>query len=158
MLQEYGFYSLKTDCVWNLSHLVRIFGFWVSWWLNGEEPACHGRRPVFNPWVGKIPWRRKWQPTPVFLPGKSHEQRSLVGYSPWSHRVRHDWVHTSFSAMSQKFQQILLVNTFISTSGIILPSTQKGDNLPSDWPLCERHWVLQIPLPSVSRTSCKEQR
>ena len=37
----------------------------------------------FNPWVGKIPWRRKWQPTPVFLPGDSHGQRSLVDYSPW---------------------------------------------------------------------------
>ena len=36
----------------------------------------------FDPWVGKIPWRRKWQPTPVFLPGESHGQRSLVGYSP----------------------------------------------------------------------------
>ena len=35
-----------------------------------------------NPWVGKIPWRRAWQPTPVFLPGESHGQRSLVGYSP----------------------------------------------------------------------------
>ena len=34
-------------------------------------------------WVGKIPWRRKWQPTPVFLPGESHGQRTLVGYSPW---------------------------------------------------------------------------
>ena len=40
-------------------------------------------RPGFDPWVGKIPWRRKWQPTPVFLPGESHERRSLVGYSPW---------------------------------------------------------------------------
>ena len=38
----------------------------------------------FDPWVGKIPWRRKWQPSPVFLPGKSHGQRSLAGYSPWS--------------------------------------------------------------------------
>ena len=42
------------------------------------------------PGLGKIPWRRKWQPTPVFLPGKCHKQRSLEGYSPWSHRVRHD--------------------------------------------------------------------
>ena len=39
-------------------------------------------RPGFNPWVGKIPWRRKGQPTPVFLPGESHGQRSLAGYSP----------------------------------------------------------------------------
>ena len=40
----------------------------------------------FDPWVRKIPWRRKWQPTPVFLPGKSHGQRNLKGYSPWSHK------------------------------------------------------------------------
>ena len=39
--------------------------------------------PGFDPWVGKIPWRRKWQSTPVLLPGKSHGQSSLVGYSPW---------------------------------------------------------------------------
>ena len=38
------------------------------------------------PVVGKIPWRRKWQPTPVFLPGKSHRRRSLAGYSPWGHK------------------------------------------------------------------------
>ena len=38
-------------------------------------------KPRFNPWVGKIPWRRKWQPIPVFSPGKSHGRRSLVGYS-----------------------------------------------------------------------------
>ena len=45
----------------------------------------------FHPWVRKIPWRRKWQPTPVLLPGKSHGQRSLVGYSPRGHkRVRPD--------------------------------------------------------------------
>jgi len=41
------------------------------------------RRPGFHPWVGKIPWRREWLLTPVFLPGKSHGQRSLVGYNPW---------------------------------------------------------------------------
>ena len=44
----------------------------------------------FDLWVGKIPWRRAWQPTPVFLPGEPHGQRSLVGYSPWARRVRHD--------------------------------------------------------------------
>ena len=44
------------------------------------------RRCGFGPWVRKIPWRRKWQPTPVFLPGKLHGQRSLVGYSPWGHK------------------------------------------------------------------------
>ena len=44
------------------------------------------RRPLFNSCVRKIPWRRKWQPTPVFFCGKSHGQRSLVGYSPWGHK------------------------------------------------------------------------
>ena len=43
-------------------------------------------RPGFNPWVGKIPWRRKWQATPVLLPGKFHGLRSLVDYSPWGHK------------------------------------------------------------------------
>ena len=48
--------------------------------------VCECRRCGFNPWIRKIPWRRKWQPTPVFLPGKFHGQRSLVGYSPWGNR------------------------------------------------------------------------
>ena len=53
---------------------------------SGKESACQcGRhkRHRFDPWVGKIPWRRKRQPTPVFLCGKSRGQRSLVVYSPW---------------------------------------------------------------------------
>ena len=54
---------------------------------DGKASACNaGDRPGFDPWVGKIPWRRKWQPTPVFLPGESHGRRSLVGYSPWGHK------------------------------------------------------------------------
>ena len=60
-------------------------------WLSGKASTSQHRRHRFNPWVRKICWRRKWQPTPVFLPGKAHGQRSLVGYSPWGHkRVRHD--------------------------------------------------------------------
>ena len=55
----------------------------LPWWLSGKESACQCRRRGFNPWVGQISWRRKWQPTPGFLPGESHGQRILVGYSPW---------------------------------------------------------------------------
>ena len=51
-------------------------------WLSGKEVTCQYRRLEFSPWVRKIPWRRKLQLTPVFLRGKSHGQRSLVGYSP----------------------------------------------------------------------------
>ena len=39
----------------------------LPWWLSGKESVCQCRRYGFDPWVGKIPWRRKWQPTPVFL-------------------------------------------------------------------------------------------
>ena len=51
-------------------------------WLSGKEFTCQCRRCGLDPWVGKITWRRKWQPTPILLPRKSHGQRSLVGYSP----------------------------------------------------------------------------
>ena len=50
------------------------------------KPLPTSGRPGFNPWVGKISWKWKWQPTPVFLPGKSHGQRSLVGYSSWGRK------------------------------------------------------------------------
>ena len=56
-----------------------------------KNPAAMQETQVWSP-VRKIPWRRKWQPTSVLLPGTSHGQRSLVGYTPWSHHwVRHDW-------------------------------------------------------------------
>ena len=58
----------------------------LSRWFLGKEPACQCRRREFDPWVEKIPWRRKWQPTPGFSPGKSHGQRSLGGCSPWGHK------------------------------------------------------------------------
>ena len=47
----------------------------------GDVKSCR-----FNLWVGKILWRRAWQPTPLFFPGESHGERSLVGYSPWGHK------------------------------------------------------------------------
>ena len=56
-------------------------------------------RPGFDPWVGKIPWRRKWQPTPVFLTGDSHGRRSLVGYSPRGHKelAKTEQLHFTFT-------------------------------------------------------------
>ena len=58
----------------------------LFWWLSGKESAWQCRKYRFDLWVEKILWRRKQQPAPVFLPGKSHWQRSLVGYSPKRHR------------------------------------------------------------------------
>ena len=61
----------------------------LPWWLSGKESICQCRRHKrcgFDHWVRKIPWSRKWQPTSVFLPGKFHGQRSLVGYSSRGHK------------------------------------------------------------------------
>ena len=69
------------QCVYQLPPIINLLE--PNWWLSGKGSACQCRRCRFNPWVRKIPWRRKWQPTPVFLPGKSHGQRSPTGYSPW---------------------------------------------------------------------------
>ena len=71
-------------------------------WLLGKGSACQCRwcrKPGFHFWVRKIPWRRKWQPTPVFLPAQSHGQRSLAGYSPWGRKELDmtEWVnHNKF--------------------------------------------------------------
>ena len=67
-------------------------------WLSGKESACQYRRCKFSPWVGKIPWRRKWQSTPGFLPGESHGQRNLKRYM--GSQVRHDWAHMQTSHCS----------------------------------------------------------
>ena len=59
----------------------------LPWWLSGEESSCPWRGRRFHPCVRKITWRRAWRPTAIFLPGGSHEQKSLAEYSPWSRRV-----------------------------------------------------------------------
>ena len=64
----------------------------VPRWLSDKRIRFPMQEMKVRSQVGKVPWRRKWQPTPVFLPGKSHGRRSLVGYSPWGHKiVRHNW-------------------------------------------------------------------
>ena len=84
-------------------------------WLSGKEPTCQCRRCGFDPWIGKVPWKRKLQPTPVFLPGKSHGQRGLVGYSPWGHKkIWHDWVtkqhgHSLGLALTKFHVTVLLI-------------------------------------------------
>ena len=78
-----------------------VFYLWIAWeyyhWISARKKKkksmlriwlqCRScRRLGFNPWDGKVPWRMKWQPTPVFLTRESHGQRSLAGYSPGGHR------------------------------------------------------------------------
>ena len=74
-------YSLILEDIY---HVVGLPG-----WLSCEEPTCQYRRHErrrFDPWVGKIPWRKVWQPTPVLLPRESHGQRSQAVYGPSSHK------------------------------------------------------------------------
>ena len=81
----YIFWNCHMDIFGAINYLTTKLT-WVPWWLSGKELICQFRRLKrhgFDPSVGKIPWRQKWQPTIVFLPGESHGQRSLGVYSPW---------------------------------------------------------------------------
>ena len=96
------YFSKIYNVKFNVNYFVRIslifqVVFSIQWWiclisfLSAEKIIIlQCLRPGFDFWVGKIPWRWKWQPTPVFLPGESHGQKSLTGYSPWVTRARHD--------------------------------------------------------------------
>ena len=84
---------------------------------SGKESSCQFKRPErleFNPWVRKIPWRRKWQPTPVFLPGECHGQRSLAGYSPWGHK---SWTRLSANIPHSHIQTPVTIS--MSNSGCV---------------------------------------
>ena len=78
--------------VWRFLKTLSGAAIGLPTWLSGKELACQCRGCGFSHWVRKIPWRRKWQPTPIFLPGKSHGQRSLAGYSAWGRKVGHNLV------------------------------------------------------------------
>ena len=72
------------------------------------------RRPGFDPWLGKIPWRREWLPTPVFLPGELDRQRSLVVYSPWSHKSN------TTEQLTLSFSSYLILLCFTDTELVLL--------------------------------------
>ena len=90
-------------------------------WCSGKELACQCRRLRFNPWARKIPWRRIWQPTPVFLPWESHCQRSLEGYSPCSCKDTDttEWLNMHSLVLleiTKLYQTYIFVHPLISTS------------------------------------------
>ena len=89
-------------------------------WIKGK-PTCQCRRCKrlkFDPWVGKILWRRKWQPTPVFFPEKSHGQRNLTGYSPWGCKeldaTEQTHTHTHTHTKQQNTRYLKLRNLVLS--------------------------------------------
>ena len=73
--------NFKCMAKWFNYIYIHIFG--LPWWLRWWRIFLQCVRPTFDPRVGKIPWKREWQPTPVFLPGEFHGRRRLACYSPW---------------------------------------------------------------------------
>ena len=89
----------------------------VAQWVMNPSAMQENRRCGFNLWVGKIPWRRAWQPTPVFLLGESLGQRSLVGYSPWgckesdtTEQLNNTSNQISFLKMTKKLVLLSILN------------------------------------------------
>ena len=84
----------------------------VPTWDTGKESTCQyerGKRRGFDPWVGKIPWKKKWPPAPVFLSGKFHGQRSLVSYSPWGPKESDTTEHAGKHSLDTSYWVILCV-------------------------------------------------
>ena len=128
-------------CVYgNFSAVCVIYAFvyeqsiliisWASHVAQCKESACQFRRSKrhgFNPWVGKIPCKRKWQPTPVCLPEESHGQRSLAGYSPW---VAKSWIWPSTHAhiISWFYIYEFAYNLFITSKLILMLPSQSPEH------------------------------
>ena len=82
-----------------LKKIIEAKLIWIPWQLIQSRICLQSRRPGSDPWVGMIPWRREWQPTPVFLPGEFHLQRSVAGYSPWGRKLSDtiEWLYFIFN-------------------------------------------------------------
>ena len=117
---------------WAAVHEFAQSWTWLKWLSSsssssGKESTYQCRRCGFDSLSEKIPWRRKWQPTPVFLPGKPHGQRSLVGYSPWgSRRVEHNlateqqqqlWSVSSLSLEKETYIRSIIIEVGIKAQG-----------------------------------------
>ena len=89
--QFFKFLTLMVSFFWWIN--INFCGLWASLMAQWQRICLQCRRG-FDPWVRKMPWRRKCQPTPVFLPEKSQGQRSLVGYRPWGHKELEATEHT----------------------------------------------------------------
>ena len=98
-----GLCSIVTFYHWEIS--INNWAHQLPRWYSGKESTWQCRR-WFDPWGGKIPWRRKWQPTPVLLPGKVHGQRRLAGYRPWGGKELKTTEHTFLLPTSKWTQAV----------------------------------------------------
>ena len=107
------FFTVKWSA-WSVIYVGLPVGQGFPGWLRWQRIYLQCRRPGFDPWVKKVPWRRDWLPTPLFLPGKSHGQRTLAGYSPCSCKESY---MTEWLTLSQ------WVKTFIRHVVVVLAET-----------------------------------
>ena len=122
-------------CIWLYCGLPRR--------LCGKESACQCRRHGFHLWVGKIPWRRKWQPTLVFLPGESHGQRSLVGYRARVAQSRNDGSNLARTHARNGATQSTIIHLplWVAFSKVLL-----SDHQFAAWVLWAWNYIMRMKL------------
>ena len=156
-LEIWGKFS--ETCVWRAP--IRMFSskWFLSHWIASHhslvaQMVTQLRRPRFDSWVGKIPWRREWLPIPVFLPGEFHEPRSLVGYSPRAskeldtteqHTVLLDLVKVPFLISIICVSQKTLRNTYQSSS-IIEGSESTSPHIYWVFSLCSLTYSIFVDV------------
>ena len=110
--KKWVWHYYKTERVRKQRYWLRATSrdFGIPRWLSSKASAYQCRRLSFDPWVGNIAWKRKWQPTPIFLPGKSQRQKSLAGYSLWSCKKSSitEWLSTHAQGTSLAVQWLRL--------------------------------------------------
>ena len=117
-------FFFKINFYWSI---VALFG--LPRWLPAKESTCQCRRHGFRPRVWETPWRRKWHPTPVFLPGKAHGQRSVAGYSQWGCKEsRMTWWLNNNRWL---FYRVMLVSAVQQRRSVILYTYMRPFGLPS---------------------------
>ena len=114
----------------------------LPWWLRWWRICLQCRRPGFDPWFAKMPWRRERLPTPVFWPGEFHGQRSLAGYIvQGTQRVRHDWVtFTFFFSLVVQWLRICLPVQGTWVWSLVWKIPHAAEQL-SPW-VCHNYWNL----------------
>ena len=126
-----------------MSAIICILGLDTDTRLSGERICLQWRRPEFDSWRRKIPWRRKWQPIPIFLPEKSHGRRSLMGYSPWNSPSQNTEVGSLF-----------LLQRDLPNPGIEpRSSTLQADALLSELPERPQRMLEWVAIPFSRRSS-----
>ena len=139
--------SGKFKCKNKVSILIDLPIYWCSLasLVAGTSRIClQYKRPGFNPWIRKIPWRREWLTTLVFLPGESHGQRSLVGYSPWGHKES-DMTEQLAHTQQMFLYPLVIKDESLFTSTFVCSSLASSRSLHSNYlVMCIPEFILYI--------------